>query len=78
MIKAYKFGLIVNSVDDIAQDDNNQLDDSNLTEYNDIDNDNFNILNEWILEDWCEANHNLIGTGDDTGKRLSCFATVFN
>ena len=72
MIKAYKFGLIVNSVDEVVPNENNELDSSYVIELN--DNDNFNILNEWILVDWCEHNYNLIDKDDDNGKRLSCFA----
>lgn len=76
MIKAYKFGLIVDSIDHTSQDDNNQLDDFNSIEYNDKDNDNdiSDILNEWILTDWCKTNHNLTDPPDNAGKRLSCFA----
>ena len=69
MIKVRKFGLIVNSVDDVIQDENNQLDCSNLTELN--DDDNLNALNEWILVDWCEDNYNLFNKYDNNGKRLS-------
>lgn len=71
MIKAYKFGLSVDDDDDSVQDDNNQQQGDDPVELKD---DDFNILTEWLMIDWCANNTDSIGEDDDIAKRLSCFA----
>ncbi|CAF2863964.1 unnamed protein product [Rotaria sp. Silwood2] len=72
MIKAYKFGLIVNDVDNIVQDANKQQQADNFIKL--YDDDNSNLLKEWILVDWYENINDSFDKNDTIPKRLSCFA----
>jgi hypothetical protein len=78
MLKAYKFGLVVNENDYISQNDNSQQESAAAdisTEFSDNDGLDF-LSNEWILVDWFESRTDSNNKNDDDNVaiRLSCFA----
>ncbi|CAF1579247.1 unnamed protein product, partial [Didymodactylos carnosus] len=70
MLKAYKFGLVVNDNDYTDRNDNNQHDIS--TEFS--SNGDLDLSSEWILLDWCKTFTDSDDKDDDIAIRLSCFA----